>query len=102
MRLHVNGFEIFGLLSPIVWAIWEKIGKLGVHFANLIRLRPKALLPPNKWIKSRSFLGHYDLGGTAIPANNNLEGLKEFIVNENELDENGEMILGEGEQGSNG
>jgi len=55
-------YEVFGMLSPIVWKIWSIIYNREVKFkfGNIIRLKQKAMLPHNYWINSENPAGIID------------------------------------------
>lgn len=78
-QICFNWLEVFGFLSPIVLAIWQHFGELNFHFANIIRFRPKALLPQINLIKSDKKLAHNDLVGHIIPSDCNFKEMRNFV-----------------------
>lgn len=80
-RYIIDGFEVFGMYSPIVWKLWSLFfpEKLQIKFGNVIRLKPRAELPKNFWVNSEDHSGMTDLFGLIVPSERNFEKMLSFM-----------------------
>jgi len=95
-RFLINGYEVFGMFSPILWKILERLfpeRKQHTQFGNIIRLKSKAEMPYNFWINSESQSGIFDSCGLFVPSGKNFEDMFNFIKEHDTIYE--KMIEGE-------
>lgn len=86
-EILIDGYEIFGMYSLILWKIWQIYKPMNIPiFGNILRLKQKAELPNNLWINTENPSGIIDPSGYLFPSIKNIEATKDFLENDNSFD----------------